>query len=234
MVMKNNIFVTSTGTDIGKTYCFIEIIKELINRKLKVNTFKPILSGFNPRKIEQSDSYKILVTKKKRPNLNDIKNITPWLFEKAIAPSIAALKENRSLCYKEVLNWCIEKIDSADKKTINIFEGAGGVLVPIEGDKTVLDLIKDLDSKVILVVGNYLGSVSHTISAIKNIQQNNIDILNVIVNKKEDNDLSIDDTIYLLKTNFKANIKFRKVFLNDDYKSNSFKVITNDIIDLIN
>ena len=55
----------------------------------------------------------------------------------------------------------------SDNNIINIFEGAGGLLVPIEKTKTILDLMKDLNSKVVLVVGNYLGSVSHTISAIQ-------------------------------------------------------------------
>ena len=44
---KKNIFITSTGTNLGKTYCTIEILKELINRKVMVNAYKPILSGFD-------------------------------------------------------------------------------------------------------------------------------------------------------------------------------------------
>ena len=48
-----------------------------------------------------------------------------------------------------------------------LFEGAGGVFVPIEKNKTIFDLIKDTNSFVILVVGNYLGSISHTMALLK-------------------------------------------------------------------
>ena len=54
----------------------------------------------------------------------------------------------------------------SDNNIINIFEGAG-VVGANRKNKNLLDLMKDLNSKVVLVVGNYLGSVSHTLSAIK-------------------------------------------------------------------
>ena len=170
MGKNKNIFITSTGTNIGKTYCTVEILKEMLYRKVLFNAYKPILSGFNISNIKDSDSYKILKTNNKEPKIEDIKEISPWLFEKPIAPSIAAKKENKSLKYNDVLEWCLKK---SDNKIINIFEGAGGLLVPIEKTKTILDLMKDLNSKVVLVVGNYLGSVSHTISAIQNLQYAN-------------------------------------------------------------
>ena len=105
---KKNIFITSTGTSLGKTYCSVEILKELAKRKIEVNGFKPILSGFNFNNIDDSDSYKILETRKIMPKIEDIKEITPWLFKSPIAPSIAAIKDNKSLKYEEVLNWCLK------------------------------------------------------------------------------------------------------------------------------
>jgi dethiobiotin synthetase len=229
MNKKKNIFISSTGTGVGKTYCTVEIIKELIDRKVNVNVYKPILSGFDFNNIEESDSYKILSAKNIIPKLEDIKKITPWLFEKPIAPSIAAIKENKKLRYNEVLDWCLKKINNNNNE-INIFEGAGGLEVPIEATSTVLNLIKDLDCKVILVVGNYLGSVSHSISAIKNIKSENLEIINVIINKNTDDVIDIEDTEMLLKTTLDSEIKFRKVFQNDNNKNISFKKITDDII----
>ena len=224
---KKNIFITSTGTDLGKTYCFIEILKELSCRKIITNAYKPILSGFNFDNIVDSDSYKILQTRNMMPDINHIKEITPWLFKSAIAPSIAAIKENKTLKYEEVLKWCLKK---SNKSGINIFEGAGGVLVPIEGKKTILDLIQELECKVVLVAGNYLGSVSHTISAIKNIQHENIEIINVIINKNTDNNINIQDTENLINSVFNPKIKIRKVFQNDNNENLSFKKITDDIL----
>ena len=223
-----NIFITSTGTNIGKTYCTVEILKEMLHRKVLFNAYKPILSGFNISNIKDSDSYKILKTNNKEPKIEDIKEISPWLFEKPIAPSIAAKKENKSLKYNDVLEWCLKK---SDNNIINIFEGAGGLLVPIEKIKTLLDLMKDLNSKVVLVVGNYLGSVSHTLSAIQNLQHANLQIINIIINKNINNDdIDIKDTESLLRSSINKEIIIRKVNYGDKYKSISLKKITEDII----
>ena len=228
MGKNKNIFITSTGTNIGKTYCTVEILKEMLHRKVLFNAYKPILSGFNILNIKDSDSYKILNTYKKEPEIEDIKEISPWLFEKPIAPSIAAKKENKSLKYNDVLEWCLKK---SDNKIINIFEGAGGLLVPIEKTKTILDLMKDLNSKVVLVVGNYLGSVSHTISAIQNLQHANLQIINIIINKNiNSDDIDIKDTECLLRSSLNKKILIRKVNYSDTYKNISLKKITEDII----
>ena len=224
---KKNIFITSTGTNLGKTYCFVEILKELAHRKIIANSYKPILSGFNFDNIVNSDSYKILQTRNITPDINHIKDITPWLFKSPIAPSIAAMKENKTLKYEEVLKWCFKK---SNINGINIFEGAGGIYVPIEGKKTILNLIKELECKVILIVGNYLGSVSHTISAIKNIQHEDIEIINVIINKNTDNDVNIEDTKSLINSVFNSKVKIRKVLQNDNNDNMSFKKITDDIL----
>ena len=228
MGKNKNIFITSTGTNIGKTYCTVEILKEMLHRKVLFNAYKPILSGFNIFNIKDSDSYKILKTNNKEPEIEDIKEISPWLFEKPIAPSIAAKKENKSLKYNDVLEWCLKK---SNNKIINIFEGAGGLLVPIEKTKTILDLIKDLNSKVVLVVGNYLGSVSHTISAIQNLQYAKLQIINIIINKSiNSDDIDIKDTESLLRSSLNKKIIIRKVNYSDTYKNISLKKITEDII----
>ena len=231
MSKNKNIFITSTGTNIGKTYCTVEILKEMLNRKVIFNVYKPILSGFNISNIKDSDSYKILKTTNKKPKMEDIRKISPWLFEKAIAPSIAARKENKRLKYNDVLEWCLKK---SENKIINIFEGAGGLLVPIEKKKTILDLMKDLNSKVVLVVGNYLGSVSHTISAIHNLQHANLQIINIIINKNiNSDDIDIEDTESLLRSSLNKKIIIRKVNYSDTYKNISLKKITEDIISSI-
>ena len=60
-MLNNSFFITSTGTNIGKTYCAVEIIKALIKKKIEVNPFKPILSSINIRKIDKKDRSKIFI-----------------------------------------------------------------------------------------------------------------------------------------------------------------------------
>ena len=230
-ILNNSFFITSTGTGIGKTYFTVEIIKALIKRKIIVNPYKPILSGFNNEKIEESDSYKILKPIKKNIFIKDINSITPWLFYNALAPSLAAEKENKDLNYKQVFNWCFDKIKkNKNKNSINLIEGAGGILVPIEKEKTILDLIVDLKVPLILLVGNYLGSVSHTLSVVKNIEFSKLNIISIIINENNDCDIDIEDTKKLIDTSLNNKIITRKLYKESKYNSEEFQLITNDIL----
>ena len=233
--MKKNksIFITSTGTELGKTYCTVKILKELKKRNLNFKVYKPILSGFNKNKIELCDSYKILATHNKLVNLEKIKLITPWLYKSPIAPSLAASKENKKLIYKEVLEWCKKKKKSMNKETLCLFEGAGGVFVPIEKNKTIFDLIKDTNSFVILVVGNYLGSISHTISVIKNLEFYGTKLINVVINDNQNSEISVKDTKCLLEKTTDNKIKFRIVLKNNAQKE-KFNNIVDDILNCSN
>ncbi len=231
--VKKALFITSTGTELGKTYCTVEIIKNLISKNFKVNPYKPILSGFDNNNFEASDSYKILSPLEKFINLKKIKSITPWCFKYPIAPSLAAKKEEKSLKFEEVLSWCAKKVNSKDNRnSIKLFEGAGGLFVPIEKNNTILDLIKNLDLPLILVVGNYLGSVSHTISAVKNILNLKLNIVNIIINQNNNNDININDTEYLLKESLNKKIKIRKIYKNNKYNGNEFEDVVSDVLKL--
>ena len=60
-------------------------------------------------------------------------------------------------------------------------------MVPIERKKTFIDLFKTLKFPVVLVAGSYLGTISHTLSALENLQNNNINVINIILNEGEKN-----------------------------------------------
>ncbi len=57
-----------------------------------------------------------------------------------------------------------------------IIEGAGGLMVPLNDNEFVLDLIKKLKVKVILVSRNYLGSINHSLLTAKVCKKNNNDV----------------------------------------------------------
>ena len=78
----------------------------------------------------------------------------------------------------------------------------------------------DLSSKVVLVVGNYLGSVSHTLSAVQNLEHASLQIINIIINKNINNgEIDMEDTERLLISSIKKKIRIRKVNYSDNYKS---------------
>ncbi|HLK30050.1 MAG TPA: dethiobiotin synthase, partial [Puia sp.] len=73
-----------------------------------------------------------------------------------------------------------------------IIEGAGGLMVPLNEKEFVIDLIKKLQAKVILVSRNYLGSINHSLLTSMVCRQNNIDVIGWVFN---DQYLSYEDEI---------------------------------------
>ncbi len=220
------IFISSTGTELGKTYVTKNLIDICSRKKNKVMALKPIISGIDQEKLKESDSGILLNALNIDVNLKNIKSITPWFFRDPIAPTIAAKKENKKLSYNKIKNWITKYLNKNKFNYEYIFiEGAGGLLVPIGNKKTFLNLISDLNIPLILVVGSYLGSISHTLSCIKNIQQEKLNLINIIVNNGVKSNINIDQTIDLLKENLPNKIKIRKINKN----KNNFQNILDDI-----
>jgi dethiobiotin synthetase len=110
-----------------------------------------------------------------------------------------------------VRNFCQKKILEAGKKTL-LIEAAGGVMTPINNQKTFLDLATELKIPVLLVTGNYLGAISHTLSAVEVLRGKGVVIERIIVNEREESKWSIVETLKNF-TGIKA-VTMRELLLN--------------------
>ncbi len=182
--MNKIFFVTATGTDIGKTFIVEKLCQELIKKGKKCNAIKPIISGFDIDDLN-NDSAKLLKILGKKNNLENINEISPWRFKKPLSPNIAANLEKKPINFSMLIKFCQKQIKLAKKNDEFLFiEGAGGIMTPISNNKTFLDLIEKLKIPVILVIGDYLGTISHSLTAIKVIEAKNIEIDHIIFNEK--------------------------------------------------
>lgn len=156
------IFITSSGTNIGKTLITCAFAKALKNNGKKIHAVKPIISGFDfnqkPNDISLiCGSLNIDYSKK---NLKLINHIS---FQKPLSPDMATRVEGRKqIDYRKLKSFLLSK-DFLNYEYL-LVETAGGICVPINNNKLTLNLIKDSADKIILVVGSYLGSLSHTIT----------------------------------------------------------------------
>jgi dethiobiotin synthetase len=182
-------FITSTGTNLGKTFVTEGILRYCINNNQDVSALKPIESGFDKNNLFSSDSAKILSAMNKKVDLDSVTSIAPWRFKDPVAPHEAAKIENSRIDYDEVLSFC-KQYSSAQNRTL--IEGAGGIMVPIENQKTTLDLIKDLNCGIILVVGSYLGTLSHTLTALKVCDYEGINVSCIVINEAEHTSYSLE------------------------------------------
>jgi dethiobiotin synthetase len=74
-------------------------------------------------------------------------------------------------------------------------EGVGGIMVPLDDRHTVLDWMSALRLPVLLVAGSYLGTISHTLTALHMLAQRNLDIAAVVVSESAVPGASLDDTV---------------------------------------
>ena len=91
------------------------------------------------------------------------------------------------------------------------------LMVPIERKKNFLDLFKSLKIPVILVVGSYLGTISHTLSALENLCNNNIRVINIIFNEGDKKNKNNDQNLELLKKSLKYKVLVRELSYNSVY-----------------
>lgn len=184
MLLKNKIYlVLGIDTDIGKTYFTTKICQKLISQNQKILAIKPVISGFDINNIAASDSGKILQSLNLKINQENLDKISPWRFKTPISPNLAAKKEGKEVFFDKIVNFCQENIAKAQNNNEFLFiEAAGGVMSPVSDDKNFLDLANILQIPILLISANYLGSISHSLCALKALQSSNLEVEKTLIN----------------------------------------------------
>jgi dethiobiotin synthetase len=155
-------FVTATGTEVGKTYVTCGLIRALRRQSIPVTAFKPVISGFDPRHAEESDTGLLLRALDRTVNEQNIVELSPWRFKAALSPDMAAEREDRPISVDALVATCAA---AARPDRVTFIEGAGGLMSPLAPRFTNLDLAAAIDAHIVLVAGTYLGTISHTLTA---------------------------------------------------------------------
>jgi dethiobiotin synthetase len=186
-------FVTSTGTDIGKTFVTAGLIRYLRNAGASPAALKPIVSGYDSSVVETSDPAVLLKALGRAVSADEIERIAPWRFRAPLAPDIAAARENRSIDFEQLVAFSRTAIQTATGMLF--IEGVGGIMVPLDGQRTVLDWMAALNIPLVLVVGGYLGTISHTLTALDVLAQRKLKIAAIVVSESERHTVELDDTV---------------------------------------
>jgi dethiobiotin synthetase len=159
------IFVTAIGTDCGKTHVSAAILRELTATQRSALALKPLMSGYSPDALEASDAGRLLIACGQPANTETVARICWKSFPDWLAPNVAARKAGVDLRYEDLLAFVHARLHAHDGPAL--VEGAGGVMSPLTDTHTNLDLMADLRLPVLLMVSNYLGAVSHTLTALE-------------------------------------------------------------------
>ncbi|MCJ8277158.1 MAG: dethiobiotin synthase [Bdellovibrionales bacterium] len=153
-------FVTGTDTDIGKT-----VVSAMLTLGLDARYWKPIQSGLE----EKTDTEKVM----------------DYVGEERIIPEAYRLNSPLSPHHSAEIDKIQIEMDKIERPSLDgplIIEGAGGLLVPINDEFTIVDVIKKMEIPVILVARSQLGTLNHTLLSLNELRKHNIAIAGVIMN----------------------------------------------------
>lgn len=193
--MSKNIFITATGTDIGKTYVSALIVKSLRDAGLNCGYYKPVLSGVieKDEKLIESDCNYVVKTANIPTSADDC--VTYW-WKEAVSPHLAAKRVGEEINIGKIKSDFKNKNEEYDYL---LTEGAGGITCPLrlENEERYLlkDLIKELGTPIIIIADAGLGTINSTLLTVEYAKANNINIEGIILNNWNPNSFMQQDNL---------------------------------------
>jgi dethiobiotin synthetase len=176
------LFVTGTGTDIGKTYVSCALIRVLKARGAVVDAFKPVVSGFDPKDAAASDPARLAAA---LGAPGEVFRIAPRRYRAPLSPNIAARLEGDVLSMDDMVIGAVARAAEI-RDGLLVVEGAGGVMSPLTDSETNLDMIAALGAPVLLVAGSYLGTISHVLTALAALRAAKVPVAAVVMSESLD------------------------------------------------
>ena len=176
------LFITGTGTGVGKTIASAWLCRELSEQGHKVAYVKPVQTGGIPCG-EVLLSVDLEYVKASAPKM--VGTLCCMNFHIPASPHLVAQEENRPI----TLTHLIEKIDKFTQEyepDYLIVEGAGGIAVPLNDEDEMHDLCKALNAQAIVVSSTALGTLNHSKLTINYLQQHGIDQISTILMRPEE------------------------------------------------
>lgn len=188
------LFVSGTGTDLGKTHVACALLEAARSRGMTVDAFKPVVSGFDPEAPDDSDPARLARA------LGDPEawaEVSPRRYRAPLAPNLAARLEGDTLRMADLITDSRDWLSRRDVD-LALIEGAGGAMSPMTDEATNLDLMAALGLPVLLVAGSYLGTASHLLTALEVVRARGLIIAAIVVSESLDAP-DLDQTLALLR-----------------------------------
>ncbi len=188
--------ITATGTEIGKTFITALITRELRDWGLPAHALKPISTGCrqDPEgRLWSPDGDSLILASGLDPSdWTTHQRYCLERFDPPLSPHLAARRSGRSLSLAKLTRYCRDWATRVDGYVL--VEGIGGVMVPLREDRTFLEWLQDLGWPTLLVAGTYLGSFSHTLTAMRALSTAGIEVAGLILNQSAREPVSAEET----------------------------------------
>lgn len=151
-----------------------------------------MISGFDAETMAESDTAILLQALDREPTPEAIAELSPWRFAAPLSPDMAAAREGRTIDFEALSRFSSDAIGSF--QGVTLIEGVGGVMVPLTESKTVVDWISALKVPAVLVVGSYLGTLSHSLTAHAVLTQRLVPVAAVVISESEESPVPVAET----------------------------------------
>lgn len=196
--MTKAIFVTATGTDVGKTFVSALLVKKIRDLGYNCGYYKPVLSGAEvvAGKLVPGDCAYV----KEIAGLGEpATELVSFMFKTAVSPHLASKMEGVSISLDKI------RADFEGKKSkyeYLVVEGAGGIVCPMDlsGETPFLieDIIKGLGLDVIIVAPAALGSINSAVMTVQYARNHGINVKGIILNHYDESDfMQVDNKIQI-------------------------------------
>lgn len=179
--MKKGIFITGTDTGVGKTIVSATLARLLRLRGVNVGVMKPATSGCREENGQLVSDDALLLCHAAGVTCNS--DTAPYLLKEPLAPAEAAKIDGIRIDFDHIHN-CYDRI--AAKHDFVIIEGAGGLMVPLSGFRTVADLALESELPLLVVARPNLGTINHTALTCLVAKQMGIKLAGVLINNFPD------------------------------------------------
>ena len=175
-------FVTGTDTGIGKTFVSALLVSALRQKGQEAWPVKPVQTGCKEEdgSLMAPDLTEILQASDLPSDPATHEKFAPRRYRKACSPHLAAELAGSPIEVDALLNDC-QKL--REEYPLLIFEGAGGIMVPITCDYLMLDLMVELDLPVVLVTRVDLGTINQTLLSVRQLQAAGLEVAAIVFNE---------------------------------------------------
>lgn len=192
--MGKGIFVTGTGTDVGKTYVAGLMVRTLRRAGFHAGYYKAAISGAEVAPDGALLAGDALYVNELADLGEPVENLVSYVYRDAVSPHLAARISGRQIDFEHVEREFQRALEKYDYLTM---EGSGGIICPLrwDGEQHVVldDLVKRLGLGAIVVADAGLGTINATVLTIEHLQRRQIPVAGIILNRYHRGDMMEED-----------------------------------------
>ena len=163
--MSKRIFVSATNTNIGKTFTSQLLIGSLSRMGLRVGVYKPIETGVTTLPMDGTTLFQTALSYNSALASLTLNDIVTLQLPLPAAPFVA--NEGKKVDFS-LFDTALAKIETLCD--VVIIEGAGGLMVPIDTEKMMIDLPRHFNAVTLLVTHCNLGCINDTLLSINALE----------------------------------------------------------------